>query len=526
MKRLPVVAGLCAILGAGLFATSAWCEEAKPRPEPYYGKNGQWHACQKERLIRLEDDKSLYDEKELAKLIKRAEERGDDETIYLLAKTNKKSADGKVDLEFVSKWQKRALEINHPAALFEAGEIAYRQGKISRDEFIKLAETAAQDHGGYDIPYRLALGYADPDSAPEGFDTLPANPEKALYWMKVAAERANAAAADDLCNAYFEGDSRFGTPVSFNEAKKWCFMAAQAMCTIRAPKHLSEMYWRGKGLPRDLKEATYWKKFAEERIKYAPNPPPRPNIQTYPMPLQIPLCSAEYGSRFSAYMATFSENEIQSLVEQAEAGDIEVMALLSAIQKTGTNGKHDYEFSYYWRRKGAAAGHPVLRYADRIKAYYDAVYNNKPDGFNQSAYLKSAEDAALLGQNAGVAYALGDAYTNPERASNFNFLTVDPKKAIYWLRISAEMGHQAAAEQLCGAYFHGNFVSKDYGEAKRWCVVASLESCSSNSRANLFMMYKDGLGLPRNEVDSRYWERYVTDEFPSRKKKMERLSNF
>lgn len=269
MRLAPVLL----VFAYGTFALNAVGDETRklPRSLPIYnGASGaSWHPCQTERLWRIENDLDSYTNKEIAELVQRAE-AGDLETMYLLSRVTRKGNDGNTDYEFQIYWRQKALAKGHPVRLWEAGITTYKEGQISLEEYIKLAETAAREHNGKDIAYQLGLGYAVPGiAAPFFFDFLPANPAKACYWMQYAAELGNAAAADQLCTFYYHGNEHFGVPQDYAEARKWCVMAVQATCSTSSSLVLSHLYEKGLGVPRNLPEAHYWMRMWESRFRPA-----------------------------------------------------------------------------------------------------------------------------------------------------------------------------------------------------------------------------------------------------------------
>ena len=91
-----------------------------------------------------------------------------------------------------------------------------------------LAQLAESGDAGAQL--ELGLAYRD------GLDGLKANPRTALYWLKRSAQGGNAYAADQLANAYAQGD---GTAADPELARRW-WQAAARDGNADAKRHLGQ----------------------------------------------------------------------------------------------------------------------------------------------------------------------------------------------------------------------------------------------------------------------------------------------
>lgn len=266
--KAQVLGGLALILFTCIGAPSGFAAEegrllARLVPQ-YRSPFRPWPPCQHQRLAREEGDKESYSEKEIDELVKQAEAL-DVEAMYLLSRIIKPGSDGKPDWTFNDFWLEKARRAGHPIEnhLQYPPEVTQR----TTEERIAFAEAAARHGAGGNIALSLGVAYGLPEDAPDYFGFVPHAPSKALYWLKFAAERGNAEAADRLCAAYYYGDgTHYGVKEDYKEAQRWCIQSAISECARGAPLYLSNMYKTGKhGISRDLVESRYWLRIWRER---------------------------------------------------------------------------------------------------------------------------------------------------------------------------------------------------------------------------------------------------------------------
>lgn len=263
--------------------------------------------CTRERAYREEDYLAAMPDKDIANYLAMAD-KGDVEAMYLLSKIVRETADGGREYPYRETWLPLAEKAGHPVALYErAREEAFRQEQAKgiirpfhNDALIELAEKAAMAQGSGEIAARLAFAYRTGDGRPEipkelqheikesdlfreGDNSRPTattirirlrNPQKAAYWARIAAEKGNILVAETLCATYASGSGSFGVYDQSSDNDKdgvrWCVLAAQRPCSYRGAAYLSGLYLKGKGVPRSLVDAVYWKKVDERRSKYLP----------------------------------------------------------------------------------------------------------------------------------------------------------------------------------------------------------------------------------------------------------------
>lgn len=151
-------------------------------------------------------------------------------------------------------------------------------GKPLTDEnYLGMIEAAALAQGSGDLAWRLAnayQGYNPEDSDVQRGDLskatyfvfLHSDPGKALFWARIAAEKGHIEAAELLCTQFYYGNnSRLGIKTQNGaEAARWCTLAAHAMCSIKAPLYLSNLYKDGIGVPKSALDALFWRRIDQE----------------------------------------------------------------------------------------------------------------------------------------------------------------------------------------------------------------------------------------------------------------------
>jgi len=138
----------------------------------------------------------------------------------------------------------------------------------------------------------------------------------------------------------------------------------------------------------------------------------------------------------------------------------------------------------------AVAGTAVAGQLEDAAAAREAGYFT----FAVKLYGPLAEQGDVRAQN-----GLGALYDNglgvPRR---------DSSEAVKWYRRAAEKGYAPAQANLCGTYFMGRGVSRDYAEAVKWCV-RDAEQNDANGQSLLGNMYANGIGVPQDYVEGYKW---------------------
>ena len=113
------------------------------------------------------------------------------------------------DIQEAAKYYRLAAEQNYAPAQVAMGELMH--STLENEEAVGWFLMAAYNGdpaGSYDLGQMYVVG--------EGVEP---NPEKALYWIKLAAEKNYIPAIEVMVNAYQKGD--LGLPLDIEQAKIW-----------------------------------------------------------------------------------------------------------------------------------------------------------------------------------------------------------------------------------------------------------------------------------------------------------------
>lgn len=304
VRWLLVIACLTTLGGA------AFADPIKPRklPRPT-SREHNWipSLCAHEHFEKQMHAIESLTDKEVATLEQQAE-KGDIEAIRVLSWRWPKDGSRGLDYSYAAAWKRRAQAAGDVVALFEKARSArtlqimndrspfppehperlgytsivveqnaldMQDGRLvapSLEEVVSLAERVVQERESADVALWLGMAYGSPHSPPAGFDGIQGDPNKALKYLRFAAERGNLGAAEKLCAANYNGNSLIGiVGPNYGEARRWCAIAAQAECARDAPFYLGRILERGVGGPRDLLGAITWRSIEEHR-KAVPDP--------------------------------------------------------------------------------------------------------------------------------------------------------------------------------------------------------------------------------------------------------------
>ena len=209
-------------------------------------------------------------EEQIAEYIKQAE-AGNVIAMRMLARTPKKLPDGTLDTAFAEYWLKRAIAAGDKwLELLDRWNTAMKTGKweeyqqASREENIQALEADAKN-GGQNSALTLGEAYLNPDRLqwPQSMKNF----EKSVHWFRVAANVGSREAPGELCALYFNGTKHYGGggDPDYQEAAKWCLLAAHVGCDALGAINLGQMFEKGLGVPRNLAEALYWGQVANDR---------------------------------------------------------------------------------------------------------------------------------------------------------------------------------------------------------------------------------------------------------------------
>ena len=100
---------------------------------------------------------------------------------------------------------------------------------------------------------------------------------------------------------------------------------------------------------------------------------------------------------------------------------------------------------------------------------------------------------------------LGYAYYNGEGVAK------DQGEAVRWYRMAAEQGNADAQIRLGFAYYNGEGVAKDQGEAVRWYRMAA-EQGNADAQIRLGVAYEKGEGVAKDPREGVRWYRMAADQ--------------
>lgn len=297
-----VAVGMTVLVCLALVTAPAGADPIKPvkRPQPT-SNDPHPSLCADEYVDRQKHAIDSLTDKEVAALEQQAE-KGDMQAIRVLSQRRPKDGAGGIDFAYAAAWKRRAQAAGDVEALFEkamharalqamndrypltAGDagslrltaklieidaLDMQDGKLvvpTLEEIVSLAERVVQEHESAGVALHLGIAYGSPHSPPDAFNGIQGDPDKALRYLRFAAERGNLVAAEELCAAYYYGRSSFGIAApNYVEARRLCAFAAQAECTRSAALYLSELFREGRGGPKNLLDAITWDSIYEHR---------------------------------------------------------------------------------------------------------------------------------------------------------------------------------------------------------------------------------------------------------------------
>lgn len=183
---------------------------------------------------------------EAARWYRLADERGDPQAAFALARAHIEGTGVEQDLKKAQHYFERAAAKNHPAALYNLGVMAI-EGEIQ--DFKKAASlfTRAMQLGDLDATYALAFFYRTAKGVERDEET-------ATRLLKQAADQHHLPAMVDYAIALFNGR---GTKADEQGAAAYLLRAAWRNAPV-AQNRLARMYAAGRGVKLDLVEAMKW----------------------------------------------------------------------------------------------------------------------------------------------------------------------------------------------------------------------------------------------------------------------------
>ena len=197
------------------------------------------------------------------------------------------------------------------------------------------------------------------------------NPDEAVRWFRLAAEKGHAKAQGILGLCYHSGQ---GVAQDFAEAAKWLRKAAEQDDAI-AQFSLGALHANGQGLPKDAAEAAQWYRKAAEQGHAAAQTNLGAALQSGSgVEKDLPQAAAWYRKAAQQGFALAQANLAQMLAsgqgvardpseavqwyrKAAEQNDATAQFLLGSALFLGEGAAQDYVDAYKWINLAAAQGH-------------------------------------------------------------------------------------------------------------------------------------------------------------------------
>jgi TPR repeat protein len=369
-------------------------------------------------------------------------------------------------------WYRKGAAAGSIDAMNKLGRM-YREGNGVVKDSQEAAKWIRQAAEGWDQGAILILG-----SMYENGEGVPQNMPEAVQWYRKAAARGDADAekkliallprgtADDLyelAQRYAEGK---GVAKDLTEATKWYRQAAESG-SIYAESSLAEIYYTGVGTVKDPVEAAKWyHKLAERGDPGALFRLGGMYENGEGVPKDMTVAMQWYRKGFSAW--TSSPVDIDNLT--ATYAKSTTAAQFELGQKW--LGSRNIALTLF--KKAAEAGH-----AESQEALGEMNSFLGPPNWTEAVkwYRLAAEKGKVTAQ-----YMLGECYSRGQGVAR------DLPEAAKWYRKAAEQGHFMAQFYLGAMYEKGDGVAQDTGEAAKW-YGRSAEDGTETAKAKFVELY-------------------------------------
>lgn len=276
-------------------------------------------------------------------------------------------------------------------------------------------------------------------------------------------------------NLYQQAHSHFLKVANFSHTN-----SLNKSVIAQAQNNLGDLYFNGKGVEKNEKEAMFWlKKAAMQDNSEA----------------QQGLGSAYALGRG---VEKNYEQAIYWLQKSAEQGNSTGQLNLGLLYKDGLGVEQNYEKAVDWLQKSAYQGNTNAQ--TQLGLQYKA---GQGVGQNYEKAIGWLQKAAELG-NPLAQNSLGYMYFNG------NGSDVDYAKAVFWFRKSIDQDNRNAYDSLACMYKEGLGVKQDYKEAIRLWKIGAEKGCSE-SKSNLGEMYENGNGASKDYAKAISWYQQAID---------------
>lgn len=193
-----------------------------------------------------------------------------------------------------------------------------------------------------------------------------------------------------------------------------------------------------------------------------------------------------------------SPDNFQSILQNAEKGDITAQSSLAFMYAKGINVEKNECEAALWYCKAAEQGHINSQFNLGVMyAKGRGVEQNYNEAFKW--YKKAAEQDDTSAQATLYLMYLKGIGT-----------AKDEHEAYKWCKRAADRGNLNCMYSLGEMYWKGIGVGQDYNEAFKWYKNAA-EMGHINAQLNLAFMYGKGEGVERNDIESYHWYRKAAE---------------
>ena len=220
---------------------------------------------------------------------------------------------------------------------------------------------------------------------------------------------------------------------------------------------LGEMYYYGKGVPKDYSRGNQWFARAAEQ-------------------------GHVHAQRWLGVHYLVSEDYTQAvkwLTLAAEQGRADVQVKLGEMYKSGEGVPRDWDQAVKWFTCAAEQGDAKAQYQ------LGQLYRDGGDGPEDGDYGSELRILSRILRDKGA-------------------VSEDEAHAAHWYRRAAEQGHAEAQDRLGFMYEIGSGVPKIHAEAIKWYASAA-EQGYAVAQCHLGDMYSSGRGVPKDDALALHW---------------------
>ena len=322
-----------------------------------------------------------------------------------------------------------------------------------------------------------------------------------ISWMKKAAEEGRANWQCNLGVCYFYGK---GVEKNMTEASKW-YKKASEQGDDKAQFNLGLGYFKGEGVQQDYAKAMHWfGKASEQRDADAQ--------------LHIAWCLEETNAPQEAIVAAYRK--------AAEMGNPEAQCELGFWYCNGENGlEKNIAVSNEWFRKAAEQGYDEAQFQMGLKYEYgNGVKKDMKEAVKWYRRAATQNNIRAIYQ-LGCCYFYGNgirmdnemAFKCFKRAVGHDYywaeyrlgecyyfgygIQKDKEESVKWYRVAASQNVVPAVYELGYCYFHGFGVDEDKKKALEYLRQAA-ESNHTDAICMIGDCYRDGIAVKKDEEEA------------------------